>query len=840
MEHTIGIDFGTTKTLVSYYDSKNKTPCYVRLGGSIDKMPTTIYVDEDGVWQFGDEADDYRSQSPMRYKRDFKLDLGKNAPVLGAKVNGRIRQYTAKDLTAKFLKHIKDQCEEMVFHETVTSCTVTHPVAFSIAQREELKAAAQEAGFEHVRLLPEPEAAGYAYYASGADKHLSKLMVVDWGGGTVDFAMVQFEGNEVYLISNSYGGEVNVGGRKFDELLFDHLSNKIRKNDGACLDGSDLKLQKDVCRYKEKLSMVTAVKQVVLVGSNSQIYRTEVGRDEFNTIITPVVDRVVNQLKRLLDKCAEKPEALLLIGGSSAVPFVRERLEEETGLKCVNWDKRNEAVAIGAAWYGSTFMDSANRSSVANQTRKAPDSVDKGASRAGLTSTTVQQKCWKTGGELESYIRERKNEHDNFWYFILSMIVTRWQLNPVNISVRDFNEEIDKIGETDDSKVRSLRIRQGLKAIDLGNFDKLVQNIADIVGDQLKKSLNIDDAYVELYPGLKAIAVRGKMPDFDIQALKNAVSMQLNQLQGTYNGIRKKYAMLKEGYSRYDAIVAGDSFLKIVEGRKWKHLSNQDFVQTYVNALEEFISECNAFTDLGKDLLSKTVMQMQDLYGRVFEREEAYLRALNAVGVDLTEVEKRIDENEKATYQDPDFVTFIALAVQNLKEEAHISENRIRKLVEKLRRFGAPLSADGDLTEAAQQALVPVDKEAEDTATKFWEIVGKCKDCINFYIDEDIPQDKLANALRNYATGAKFEDVLCLYDSTIWGSGAEGFVITVDGLCWKNDDTPYFCSWEDMRTVFVNHETSNEISIIGIGLKVPDGEQERFETMFRNLRDLLS
>lgn len=362
MEHTIGIDFGTTKTLVSYYDSKNKTPCYVRLGRGIDKMPTTIYVDEDGVWQFGDEADDNMCQSPTRYKRDFKLDLGKNAPVLGAKVNGRIRQYTAKDLTAKFLKHIKDQCEEMVFHETVTSCTVTHPVvthpeAFSIAQCEELKAAAQEAGFEHVRLLPEPEAAGYAYYAFGADKHLSKLMVVDWGGGTVDFAMVQFDGNEVHLISNSYGGEKNVGGRKFDELLFDHLSNKIRKNDGACLDGSDLKLQQDICRYKEKLSMVTAVKQVVLVGSNSQKYRTEVGRDEFNTIITPVVDRVVNQLKGLLDKCAEKPEALLLIGGSSSVPFVRERLEEETGLKCVNWDKRNEAVAIGAAWYGSTSDD---------------------------------------------------------------------------------------------------------------------------------------------------------------------------------------------------------------------------------------------------------------------------------------------------------------------------------------------------------------------------------------------------------------------------------------------------------------------------------------------------
>ena len=861
MEHTIGIDFGTTKTLVSFYDPESKTNGYVRLGRGIDKMPTSIYVDEDGVWQFGDDADDYMSLSPLRYRRDFKLWLGKNAPYLVAKVEGTIHQFTAKDLAAKFLKHIKDQCEEMVFHEPVSSCTVTYPVAFSIAQREELKAAALEAGFERVKLLPEPEAAGYAYYTFGADKRLSKLMVVDWGGGTVDFAMVKLEGDEVSLVPNSYGGEVNVGGRKFDELLFTHLSRKIVQNGGTCLeDDGDPQLNKKVCSYKEQLSRVIAVKQVMLLGSKG-VYRTELGRDEFDGVITPVVDRVVDQLKELLAKCTEKPEALLLIGGSSSVPFIRERLEAEIGLKCVVWDKLNEAVAIGAAWYGSNHIDSNDPSPANEQKQGLPNPKDEIASGDDSASSDMQRKCWKSGSELESYIRERKNAHDDFWYFIRSMIVTLWRLNPVHTSRMNFAEEIEKMAENEDPKVKSYRIRQGLDAIDFGDFDELVKNAADSVGDLLKEFLRVDDGYIKLYPELKAVAVGSKMSDFDDQALKNDVSMQLSQLKDDYTDICEKYKMLKDGYARYDEITAGGtSFLKVaINGALvyltaglwvgaiaawsgWKHMSNKDFVQNYANALGEFGTTCDDFTKRGQDLLLKTVMQKQDLYGQVFEKEEVYLRALNAEGVDLSEVEKRIDEDEKP--QNPQNVMemsqMCSLALQVLREDSPISESRIQKLVEKLRRAGALLLADGTFDESAQQALVSVDKEAEERMTKFWKIVGKCEDCYGFYIGDDIPQKKLVNALREYATTLRLEDVLCLYDATFFGGGEDGFVITLDGLYWKNNDTPQSRSWDDMKSIFKHNGTSDEIMINGVDMKVPSGENETFETMFRELRDLLS
>ncbi len=681
MEHTIGIDFGTTKTLVSFYDPKRKTKECVRLGRGIDKMSTSIYVDENGVWQFGDDADDYMSLSPLRYRRDFKLWLGKNAPYLVAKVEGTIHRFTAKDLAAKFLKHIKDQCEEMVFHKPVSSCTVTYPVAFSIAQREELRAAALEAGFEDVSLLPEPEAAGYAYYTFGADKRLSKLMVVDWGGGTVDFAMVKLEGNEVSLVPNSYGGEVNVGGRKFDELLFTHLSRKIVQNGGTYLeDDGDPQLEKKVCSYKEQLSRVAVVKQILLVGRKGIYPQTEVVRNEFNVIITPVVDRVVDQLKELLAKCTEKPEALLLIGGSTSVPFIRERLEAEIGLKCVVWDKLNEAVAIGAAWYGSQLIDFTDPSPTPGQDQGLPNSKDENAS---VASSDMQRKWWKSGSELESYIRERKNAHDDFWYFIRSMIVTLWRFNPVYTSMMNFAEETEKMAEDEHPKVKSRRIRQGLDALDFGDFDELVKNAADSVGDLLKESLRVDDGYIKLYSGLRAVAVGSKIPDFDDQALKNDVSMQLSQLKDLYTDICEKCKMLKEDYTYYNKS-------KARRCNKTKARKHSLFKGASAKALQKFRTTCDYFTEQGRDLLLKMVEQKRDLYDQVFEKEKVYLKALNAEGVDLSEVEKRIDEIKKL--QNPQNVMEVSqmcsLALQVLREDAPISESRIQKLVEKLRREG--------------------------------------------------------------------------------------------------------------------------------------------------------
>ena len=277
-------------------------------------------------------------------------------------------------------------------------------------------------------------------------------------------------------------------------------------------------------------------------------------------------------------------------------------------------------------------------------------------------------------------------------------------------------------------------------------------------------------------------------------------------------------------------------------------MNNKDFVQNYVNAMQDFLSTCDTFTERGQELLSQRVMSMQDIWGHAFAREEMYLRALNDEGVDLTEVERQVDERNKQEFQNTqnaiEVNQMVALALQLLRQDAPISENRIQKIIGKLRKCGALLTADGAIDETALQALVPVDKRAEDSAAEFWKIVRRGEGCDEFYIGNNcIPKNKLVNALRDYAVGLRPEDVLCLFDSTYFGGGGDGFVIAQGGICWKQlGCDPQACIWDGMKTISAKDRSENgsTVSINGIEVDVPRGHVREFENMFCALKDLLA
>ena len=119
MANTIGIDFGTTKTMVSYFNSATGRVELVRLGHDRDSIPTTVHVDENGEFLFGEDADRQFEKDPEGYCRAFKLHLGENDPMLLRS------EETAESLAARFLRCIREECEKSVFHgESVTSATV--------------------------------------------------------------------------------------------------------------------------------------------------------------------------------------------------------------------------------------------------------------------------------------------------------------------------------------------------------------------------------------------------------------------------------------------------------------------------------------------------------------------------------------------------------------------------------------------------------------------------------------------------------------------------------------------------------------------------------------------
>lgn len=334
---TIGIDFGTTKTLVSYFDKKRNEPRFIRLGNGRDEIPTSLYFDANGAVIVGEDALDRMLEDPRHYAcgRNFKLGLGNDDIIIG--------KYTARDLTRIFLQEIKKRCENEKFHgETIDSATITVPVKFLALQREELKIAAEEAGFKNIKLLKEPEAAGRAFLFD-SDNKWKNIIVLDWGGGTVDIAFLSLEFGKYKCDSKFTWGNDESGGELFDELLVDKLSALCPTHTINERDKRHIKTAKE--------NMSTSDSATLRFVDDSGIKTVGIKKQGFEKLIASKVAEAATAAKELIKRIPQDkaPEAIVLIGGSSKIPFIKNAFENETGLPCEQWHYSDEAVAAGAS-----------------------------------------------------------------------------------------------------------------------------------------------------------------------------------------------------------------------------------------------------------------------------------------------------------------------------------------------------------------------------------------------------------------------------------------------------------------------------------------------------------
>ena len=360
--HSIGIDFGTTKTLVARWDKKVGMAVTARLGNGRDAVPTTVYVDGNGHMCYSDAAEDRLEQDILlapekrtgRHIRGFKMRMGSGIPVHIVMADDDIRNIFAEDLVCDYLKNVRETTERMVFMgEPVTKAVITRPVKFSPVQCENLKKCAIEAGFTEVEFTTEPEAAGMAFCArNAAEAFRRSALIIDWGGGTLDLAWVTREntpaGERICTNPRYTDGVMNMAGELFDELLLNDVKQELARR--FITDVEDLRLLPRVRRAKEALSSAPETMLYVATSSGA----TEpicITREHFNSLIAESVDKAVNLVKNLLARIPEKdkPELLLLVGGSSRIPFIRERLEQACDLPAKAWQFSQEAVALGAA-----------------------------------------------------------------------------------------------------------------------------------------------------------------------------------------------------------------------------------------------------------------------------------------------------------------------------------------------------------------------------------------------------------------------------------------------------------------------------------------------------------
>ncbi|KAH9255704.1 hypothetical protein BASA81_006098 [Batrachochytrium salamandrivorans] len=352
----------TTPSVVSY--STNEAGEVERLVGydAKRKMTTnaegTIY---DAKRIIGQRFNDEQVKRDVE-KLTFKVEAGAGDDKPRIVIPSLKLQFTPEEISAVILSEMKKIAEKHLERE-VTKAIVTVPAYFSDAQRQATKDAGAIAGLNVLRVINEPTAAALAYGLDSRSHNLedggkseSKILVFDLGGGTFDVSVLTIE-NGVFEVMST-GGDTHLGGEDFDNATSEHLKREIKHKYKVDVDlKKKARLRVAAEKAKIALSNATSTKvelDGIIDGENQFI---ELTREAFDKINEEPFKRCMETVKRVLKDAKLKPEQIrdvVLVGGSTRIPTIRDRLSDYFGGKklcqSINPD---EAVAYGAAVQGA-------------------------------------------------------------------------------------------------------------------------------------------------------------------------------------------------------------------------------------------------------------------------------------------------------------------------------------------------------------------------------------------------------------------------------------------------------------------------------------------------------
>ena len=357
-EIIVGIDLGTTNSLVAIIHPESKKPVALKEYNSSSLVPSVIHFDSNANITVGNEAIQYLDSDPANTIFSAKRLMGKtyndvktNSGSLAYKIiddeNKLVKVqvgstfYSPIDLSSFILKELKKQAEH-ILKTPVTKAVITVPAYFNDAQRQATRDAGKLAGLDVLRIINEPTAASLAY-GFGLNKAEAKTIAVyDLGGGTFDISILNITGGVFEVLSTN--GNTFLGGDDFDAAIVEHW---IRENN---FDGDEFK-HRQVLRLKAE----EAKKYLSSNELFENIYEGKIiniSKDKFEEIIKPIVEKTIaccnNALK---DAGINKPEIdeIIMVGGSTRVPLVKEMVSVYFNKKLNDSVNPDEVVALGAA-----------------------------------------------------------------------------------------------------------------------------------------------------------------------------------------------------------------------------------------------------------------------------------------------------------------------------------------------------------------------------------------------------------------------------------------------------------------------------------------------------------
>ena len=350
MSKIIGIDLGTTNSCMAFIEN-GKTSIIPNSEGA-KTTPSIVAFTNDGQRLVGESAKRQAVTNPMGTIASIKREMGTNYK----KKIGH-REYTPQEISAMILQKLKLDAENYL-GEPVKQAVITVPAYFNDAQRQATKDAGKIAGLEVLRIINEPTAAALAYGLENS--YGQKMMVFDLGGGTFDVSIIEIGNGVIEVLSTS--GDNHLGGDDFNEALAQYILTEFKKSSGISLK-NDLMAMQRVKEAAEKakielssmVSTVVSLPFITTTASGPQNLEMTITRETFNRITKDLVERTILPMQNALNDARLLPAELnkiILVGGSSRIPAVQDKIKEVTGITPSKSLKPDECVAMGAGIQG--------------------------------------------------------------------------------------------------------------------------------------------------------------------------------------------------------------------------------------------------------------------------------------------------------------------------------------------------------------------------------------------------------------------------------------------------------------------------------------------------------
>jgi molecular chaperone HscA len=359
-EIVVGIDFGTTNSLIAY--SKDNNPQIINSVGKNGLLPSVIFYD-DQIEKFliGKNRGKKKSISSIKRLLSKSYEEIKSTEVLDKilsdfvlvdhtssmpKVTFGTTKYSFPELAAKIFLFLKEHAEQEL-GTAISKAVVSVPAYFDDASRGAVMLAAKIAGFDVLRLIAEPTAAAYAY--GFHKKSQGAYMIYDLGGGTFDVSILNMEAGVLQVIAT--GGDNLLGGDDLDHILAEHIAKEL-----------NISLEPALYLKAKELKELLSFQNSAFLNFGSKKFK--ITREVFENLISPLINRTIKIAKDTLFDADVKLDGIILVGGSTRIPFIAQNLTRSFGIEVFSDIDPDRAVVIGAALQAENLSLASSRNSL--------------------------------------------------------------------------------------------------------------------------------------------------------------------------------------------------------------------------------------------------------------------------------------------------------------------------------------------------------------------------------------------------------------------------------------------------------------------------------------------